>query len=333
VGDEYSIVITKLGRIDGAIVMPPAGIKLDITPEVSRLVREGWDIINRGSEPPSPFMERKPKPVVEQPPVTKPPAEVEPVAETAPELEPAPAVEAPTQKIYSCRKCDFTTPDKYKLIGHYSSVHSWWHEEQIIKEEPIVSKEFTESTLKPDGWDKMSLKQRQVWYDEQKQGIVTDLATMGSYETRKKWGITNSTLDGLLRRWEEPPLPKRERRGPSSTPIRSKRYGKSRPLAYWEENREKLIADYNSMTVVDFFRSWHISTVAWVKIRDLLKIPKKSLALGKEDQTINKKVQELLPIPMPLFPSFDPSWCVPVQEEWLKAYAEIVKAVYPGNKQ
>ncbi|KKN12108.1 hypothetical protein LCGC14_1019790 [marine sediment metagenome] len=44
-----------------------------------------------------------------------------------PEEKPA---ETPEEKIYSCKKCDFNTPEKRKLIGHYSSVHSWWHNEK-----------------------------------------------------------------------------------------------------------------------------------------------------------------------------------------------------------
>jgi len=44
-GDDLSIVITKLGRIGDAIVLPLPGQSLDITPEETRLVREGFDII------------------------------------------------------------------------------------------------------------------------------------------------------------------------------------------------------------------------------------------------------------------------------------------------
>ncbi len=40
-----SIVVTKLGRIDGAVVLPSAGTRYEITPEESRLVREAWDIV------------------------------------------------------------------------------------------------------------------------------------------------------------------------------------------------------------------------------------------------------------------------------------------------
>lgn len=133
-----------------------------------------------------------------------------------------------------------------------------------IKEETIVAEEPTGSVLKPENWPNLKLRQKKYWYDEQKQEILTDLATIGSFETRKRWGVTHSTLNGLLKRWGEPPQPKKARKS--------------------------------------------------------------------KEPAVSKKVQELLPIPMPLFPSFDKGWLPVVQGEWLRAYAEIVKAVYPGNK-
>ena len=42
-GDKHSAVITHLGRINAAIVMPPAGIPLEVSKEESLLVRAGWD--------------------------------------------------------------------------------------------------------------------------------------------------------------------------------------------------------------------------------------------------------------------------------------------------
>lgn len=138
------------------------------------------------------------------------------------------------------------------------------------KEETKVSKEFTESTLKPENWDKMALKKKKKWFDENGQVILNDLAAIGNTETRKKWGIRTSTLIGLLRRWGE---------------YHPARKGGERPAP--QETKEP---------------------------------------------TISRKVQELLPIPMPFFPTFDKGWRQEVQIEWLKTYVEIVKAVYPGNK-
>lgn len=55
-GDDYSTVITRLGRRDGGYVIPPAETKYDITPEESRFVKEGYQIINTFVEtlPPQP---------------------------------------------------------------------------------------------------------------------------------------------------------------------------------------------------------------------------------------------------------------------------------------
>lgn len=68
--------------------------------------------------------------------------------------------EVSAQKIYSCKRCDFKTPDKNKLVGHYSSVHSWWHEEEkeqqsVIKSEPLgklprVNREYALPEVKPN---------------------------------------------------------------------------------------------------------------------------------------------------------------------------------------
>ena len=47
-GDKHTEVITHLGRINGSIVLPPAGTRFAITPEESRLVAEGYQLINDG---------------------------------------------------------------------------------------------------------------------------------------------------------------------------------------------------------------------------------------------------------------------------------------------
>jgi len=62
--------------------------------------------------------------VVAQEEVQEPPVELEPVQE----VPAAPAPEEPV-KMYYCKKCSYSTPDRYKLVSHYSSEHSWWHRE------------------------------------------------------------------------------------------------------------------------------------------------------------------------------------------------------------
>ncbi len=47
-GDNFSVVITSIGRIGEAIVMPPAGVKFDgISPEDYRLIAVGWDMLQQ----------------------------------------------------------------------------------------------------------------------------------------------------------------------------------------------------------------------------------------------------------------------------------------------
>ena len=49
--DVHSTVIKKLGRIDGAVVMPPAGVRLEnLTPEEHRAVSEGWERLQNVQE-------------------------------------------------------------------------------------------------------------------------------------------------------------------------------------------------------------------------------------------------------------------------------------------
>ena len=43
------------------------------------------------------------------------------------------------EKIYSCKYCDFKTPVKGIIIGHYASKHSWWHRKKEGEvEEPMA---------------------------------------------------------------------------------------------------------------------------------------------------------------------------------------------------
>lgn len=34
----------------------------------------------------------------------------------------------PNEKTYKCKKCDYSTTERFQLTSHYSSVHSWHHE-------------------------------------------------------------------------------------------------------------------------------------------------------------------------------------------------------------
>ena len=93
-------------------------------------------------------------------------------------------------KVYSCKKCDFTTPDKYKLIGHYGSKHSWRHAAEQKKDEEIMETPGQEAMVEPDPMlakylppvparpDTTGLSMRQKnglihdYYEDKAQGIV-----------------------------------------------------------------------------------------------------------------------------------------------------------------
>ncbi len=271
IGDEESEVITKIGRINGAIVLPPAKTRYLITPEETRLVREGWDIKNtekgnrlakgapREVPPPKVAVEEKPGPEPEPAPTPEPVEE--PVEEPAQEISEQPK----SEKIYHCKKCDFSTPDLRKLTSHYSSVHSWHHR----------NKEAT--------------------------------AKIESKSVGEKSVIS-----------EEPVAI------PKETPVfkRKERYGKRRSLSFWKENREKVITDYNSMTLLKFYRTWHLSSNTWPKLRDLLEIPKKGQPARKKHPAPKPKITPADGT-LPPFPPFSDSWFMSVQEEWFKSYVEL----------
>lgn len=86
--DKESIIITKLGRIGKAIVMPEPGQKLELIPEESCLVRAGW-----GLPPKSPPTYGRRRRTAEQLPRIKP-LPAQPLVEE-PVAEPALAPEAP----------------------------------------------------------------------------------------------------------------------------------------------------------------------------------------------------------------------------------------------
>lgn len=44
---------------------------------------------------------------------------------------------------------------------------------------------------------------------------------------------------------------------------------------YYEQNRELMISDYKSMTLLNFFKKWGMSSPTWMKLRALWGVPKK----------------------------------------------------------
>ncbi len=141
-----------------------------------------------------------------------------------------------------------------------------------------VSKSETPSQVldpraKPPDWADMSASARSLFYDSKKDLILADLEKLGKQnEVAKLWDMGQSTLSYMLTtKW------KVKEKTPRGSPKKT-RFGKKRPLSYWKENLKQLTADYNSMDLKEFFRAWHLSSAAWIRLRDLLQIPKKSEA-------------------------------------------------------
>ncbi len=93
--NKESIIITKLGRIGEAIVMPEPGQKVDLSLEESRLVREGW-----GMSQPPPTKGRRQRTAAQLPRIN--PAQVQAaeegvISQEIPETEPAPEATPPLE--------------------------------------------------------------------------------------------------------------------------------------------------------------------------------------------------------------------------------------------
>ena len=178
--DEASEVITKLGWINGKIVVPRAGTRYALTPEESRWVKEGWDTI-RESQDEKQF-QKKLRALTKTPPLVP-----------TPELEPGPEPEPGPGKIYYCKKCDFSNPDKRKLIGHYSSAHSWHHREPTGEAPPP-----TETVEKI----KVKSRKQKGKYDERREDILLDYGQMTIVDLEKKWNIPTHSFPSIKRRWK-----------------------------------------------------------------------------------------------------------------------------------
>ena len=56
---------------------------------------------------------------------------------------------------------------------------------------------------------------------------------------------------------------------------------------YYEQNREAILADYNSMTLLPFYKRWGISSNMWVELKREWEIP------GKYKKHDSKKIEAL----------------------------------------
>ncbi len=217
------------------------------------------------------------------------------------------------------------------------------HSQVDLKELPAVDKAEiarlakAEGVREVEGWTRIPMTTLRAWVgtycrepkDDHRQEILADYGQMSIVEVEKKWGMPRGRFYYLRRKWEKagvvipaaftdrPAEVIKEEPAPTPAPGEKRHYLKRRSLEYWGENREKLMADYQAMTIRDFFKAWHISSSQWAKVRDLLGIPKKSMAPGLG--------VALAAGALPIFPAFSESWLAPVKIEWLKTYAELKK--------
>lgn len=63
---------------------------------------------------------------------------------------------------------------------------------------------------------------------------------------------------------------------PTTTEGRLKKPWKRKQIGrYYEQNKEMIIGDYQSMTLLKFFKKWGITSATWTKLRNLWRVPKK----------------------------------------------------------
>ena len=50
--------------------------------------------------------------------------------------------------------------------------------------------------------------------------------------------------------------------------------------AYFEQNKEAILADYHSMKLLEFFKSWGITSASWLKLKKLWGVQNKGKGTG-----------------------------------------------------
>ena len=109
---------------------------------------------------------------------------------------------------------------------------------------------------------------------------------------------------------------------------------------FYEEHKEEIIEGYHSsLTIIEFFRMWHISATRWGQLKKQWQIAPKGQrnrytanthqkSTAQESETpIQIPEREVWPsqIVLPKFPAFDNSWSFIIQEKWLETYLELRK--------
>ena len=117
-------------------------------------------------------------------------------------------------------------------------------------------------------------------------------------ETRKKLGLDEEKPTA-----ESGKIPKKPDRGA----------GRKATAKYYEKNKEAILADYESMLLMDFFGKWGINSNKWMKLKALWKIP------GK----ISRREY------IPSSPSPDTHRVIPKSTEYWEGYRQAVLDMSP----
>ena len=321
-GDAYSIVITQLGRIGDAIVMPPPATSLDITPAESRLVKDGWDILQgQGSSVQTTRAEQL--------------AEESHLDERAAKLGRPPTGE--TLQCVDCGKDIYVR--KYRLDANPEVEHRCrecasrhaakaQRKKTTEKEEPVPEPP-AEVAEEPEPKEEVAVvPTKRQYYDEHREEIFADYQKMSMRDVEHKWKMGRSYMYWLIKQWR-----KLDYTIPTAyadtdhTEVSEKR--RPRTLhqdAYWKRHREEIIKDYHSMTVKALFAKWSLSSSTWTRIKKLLDIPMKT---PPSEQATDPKVK-------PTFrtlPPFNNIWSPAVQIAWFETYLELAKLEKEGGNE
>jgi hypothetical protein len=99
--------------------------------------------------------------------------------------------------------------------------------------------------------------------------------------------------------------------------------------AYYDENKEAILADYHSMRRTDFLIKWHINTKLWKILVGKWGVATKRKWSKREsnpfiiDTNHPKNIPIVPGVGLPPFPEFSSRWNEAVQIAWLNAYIRL----------
>lgn len=204
-----------------------------------------------------------------------------------------------------------------RIDGVLTDVIPVMNQESI--EVPSPSGEQAIQTLKPPGWDKMGKREKAKWFKEHREAILKDVRELGELKARERWEVGSSTWLGLKRRWGFGVIRKGAYGDLNGRHKEIPRRPKKRGLheEYFEQNKEAILADYQSLRITDFLKKWGISSTTWLK----LKIKWEATPKIHQDSKARPKQEFTLPE----FPAFNDKWGDSVQVKWLEVYPELFR--------